>query len=86
MLRAISSQPATGSDEEWMAMSACKDCLSLAGLSGTRTPHKNLRAPSAERAALYSVGRFQTLYTCYECQSLLITGRNTGWVFAVAQA
>jgi hypothetical protein len=85
MLRAISSQLRDRGKRGGAIMDkreGCKECLSLVGLSGTRTPHKQLHAPTAERGASYNVARFQTLYACSECHSMLITGRNTGWAFA----
>lgn len=63
-------------------MESCKECSSLAGLSGTRTPHKHLAVLSAEQAARYNVTRHQILYACSDCQRVLVNGRNTGWVFA----
>lgn len=65
---------------------SCKECSSLAGLSGTRTPHKQLAPLAAEQAARYRITRHQTLYGCSECQRVLVTGRNTGWVFAAPAA
>ncbi|WP_428311399.1 hypothetical protein [Hydrocarboniphaga sp.] len=64
----------------------CKECSSLAGLSGTRTPHKQLSLLGTEQAARYRVTRHQTLYACNDCQRVLVTGRNTGWVFAAPAA
>ncbi|MCP5961434.1 hypothetical protein NL379_29895, partial [Klebsiella pneumoniae] len=53
------------------------------GLEATRNGHPNLREPSTDLLHPgYLTGRFQRLYTCSVCPTVLSRGRNTGWTAA----
>lgn len=58
----------------------CPECRQQVGLEATREAHPNLREPSATVLDPdFLVHRFQRLYQCRLCPTVLSRGRNTGW-------
>lgn len=58
----------------------CHECRQQLGLQESRDPHPNLREPSKDLLHPdYLIHRFQRLYTCSICPTVLSRGRNTGW-------
>ena len=67
----------------------CVECKQQLGLEATRDAHPNLREPSKDLLHPdYLTRRFQRLYSCSVCPTVLSRGRNTGWtaVFSMIAA
>ncbi|MCC2659109.1 MAG: hypothetical protein K0Q76_4217 [Panacagrimonas sp.] len=62
----------------------CEECKRQIGANGTRHGHANLSLPGDSIPPGFQVQRFQTLYFCRVCRSVLSRGRNTGWRQAAA--
>ena len=60
----------------------CEDCERLIGLRSAHHAHAHLSAPGTSATAAVQTQMFQKVYICSRCKSVLIRGRNTGWVAA----
>lgn len=60
----------------------CDECRKQIGLHTTRHAHANLVAAGDSAPAGLSAQRFQKLYQCKVCRTVLSRGRNTGWTQA----
>ncbi|MCC2659084.1 MAG: hypothetical protein K0Q76_4192 [Panacagrimonas sp.] len=58
----------------------CETCERLIGLRSAHHPHAHLSAPGAAGTKAYPTQAFQKAYVCSQCRSVLIRGKNTGWV------
>ena len=57
----------------------CDECKRHLGAHASRHPHSNLASPGNSVPAQFQAQRYQTLYVCRVCKSILSRGRNTGW-------
>ena len=60
----------------------CEACERLIGLRSAHHAHAHLSAPGATGTTGYQTQMFQKVYVCSQCRSVLIRGKNTGWVAA----
>lgn len=60
----------------------CEECKRQLGAQATRHAHPNLSSPGECVPREFQVQRYQTLYSCKVCRSILSRGRNTGWTQA----
>lgn len=60
----------------------CNECKLQLGANSSRHAHPNLSLPGQCVPQEFQVQRYQALYACKVCRSILSRGRNTGWTQA----
>ena len=60
----------------------CDACKRQLGANPSRHAHANLSSPGQCVPPEFQVQRYQNLYACKVCRSILSRGRNTGWTQA----
>jgi hypothetical protein len=60
----------------------CNECKRQIGAHASRHAHGDLSPPGDSVPAAFQTQRYQKLYHCKVCRSILSRGRNTGWTQA----